>query len=115
MAVITDINLRSYSVMKWLTQDWQQHRSVRVQASNGQKYLIRPELPDNVKNELFVGTAWRGNDGHIILSSKGTPVPPHVFDEKEHRRYIKEYLKDLTHGRVTYSENRLKELMGGVS
>ena len=115
MAVITDLNLRSYSVMKWLTQDWQQHRSIRVQASNGQKYLIRPELPDNVKNELFVGTSWRGNDGHTILSSKDTPVPPHVFDEKEHRRYIKEYLKDLTHGRVTYSENRLKELMGGVS
>ena len=113
VGVITDINLQSYNVMHWLTQDWQQHPSIKLQCSNGKTYLTRPNLPKNIKQHLFVGYAWDRSD-YTLLSSKDTPVPPHVFDVKEHRKYIKNYLKDLTKGRVEHSKKRITALIEGV-
>jgi len=114
VAVITEINLQSYNVMHWLTQDWQQHRSIKLQGSNGKTYLLRPNLPKGIKEELFVGYAWDTSD-YMLLSSKDTPVPPHVFNAKEHRKYIKEYLKDLNKANVKQSKDRIAALIGGVS
>ena len=116
MGVITDIGLPTYDVMKWLTQDWQQHRSIKIQGSNGKTYLLRPELPSNIKSELFVGYAWSSAEtNYTILSSKDTPVPPHAFDVKEHRKYIKGYLKDLKKRNVESNSNRIAALIGGDS
>jgi len=111
MGIISDLNLQSYSVMSWLTQDWQMHRSIKIQGSNGTPYLVRPHLPENVRQELYVGSPWSGGSDHTMLSSKDTPVPPHVFDMKERRKSIKGELKDLKTRDVERASDRISALL----
>lgn len=78
--------------MQWLFNNQQTHNSIKIRTTDGKQYNLRPELAENIKNELCVGYTW-GQPGYTVLSSPDTPVPPHAIDEKEERKLIKETLK----------------------
>lgn len=113
MGIISSLNLKSYTVMKYLFDDYQNHRSITVSGTNGKQHHIQPQLPKNVKEELLIGNSWSSRSNYVLLSSKDTPVPPHTFDLKEEKRFIKEYLKDIDRQRVDLNfENKIKTLRG---
>lgn len=114
MAVVTNINLTGYDIMRWLTQKWQTHHSVSIMTSNGDTYKIQPVLSPAFKESLYAGYRWSSTN-YTVLSSKGTPVPPHTFDTKEHIAFIKDYLKEYKVDLVKENRDRIAALINGDS
>jgi hypothetical protein len=115
MGIVSVVNLQSYTVLKYLFSDYQSHSSIKVRSTTGKTTTVRPDFPSNVKEELFIGTSWGTSSGYTLLSSKDTPVPPHVFDEKEERKRIKGYLKDVNQRQIVSNlEDKLKTLSGDL-
>ena len=110
IGVISNIDLKSYNVVFWLFNTQQSHNSIIIRTTDGKQYNLRPELGDKIKRELCVGYTW-GSTGYTVLSSKDTPVPPHVIDEKEERKRIKEALKDTTSRSVSARLERLNDML----
>jgi len=113
MGIVSRVDLKSYNVMSYLFSSYQTHNAITVRSTAGKEHHLRPELPANVKENLLIGYSWGGKSTYTLLSSKDTPVSPHEFVEKEERKFIKEYLKDVDQRQVDYRlEDKLKALSG---